>query len=239
MIKLKNVTATSEGIPVIKNIDLDIRPGEVHALVGPKFSGKSAVAHIITGHPSLKIESGKVQSGRKNITDLDVEERSKNIFVSFQNPPDFEDFAAWELYQEFFDLPRDKIEDLRLKYEAGCDFLGLGNYHGVKMLHPTEISESEFKRNELLQMILSDPKFIIIDEIDSGMNAEEFALAGLVIKEFLSEKNRSGLIISRNLDFLDIIEPTHAHLMANGQIRASGSGSLYKRIVNDEYSEFP
>lgn len=239
MLKIQNLSATSFGNPLLKRIDLTIYSGEIHAVTGPKHCGKSALAHVITGHPGISIESGSVYFGRKKLNEMTTDERSKlGMFISFQTPPDFDDHTSWELFKKFYDLKPSEIEDLHLKYTGYSDILDLGIVHEERELNAHGMTLSHIKRNELIYMLVSESKFVIIDEIDDGLNQEDMQLVGSILHHYLKSKKRAALIISRNQEFLDIIEPTHSHVMANGEICASGGPELYKRIIDDEHSEF-
>jgi Fe-S cluster assembly ATP-binding protein len=239
MLKIKNITATSEENPLLKNISLEIKQGEIHAVLGPKHSGKSALAHIITGHPGINITGGDVVFNRKKIHTLEADARVRlGIFVSFQYPPEFESITNWDLIKEFFDVPEENSSDLKLKYESCCEILDLGADHGDKFPNASSMLMSQAKRNELIWMILTNPKLIVLDEIDEGLSEQEVLLVGTILKEYLQEQNRGCLIITHNQTLLDIIDPTHVHVMVGGEIKMSGKSELYKRIIEDGYSEF-
>lgn len=238
MLKVNNLTATNLDVPLIKNINLDIKPNEIHAIIGPKYSGKSALAHSIMGHPSVHIESGSIFFNRRKLNSLPTKLRNQfKIFVSFQTPPIFPGISSWNLFREFFNVPKSSLEKIKLKYIAACELLNLGDGQNLDT-DSYDATLSQAKRNELIYMLLSDPKLVILDEIDDGLTDKESALAGLIIKEFVRENNRACLLITRNKSLLDIVEPTHVHLMSHGEIRMSGGNDLYKRIVDDEYTEF-
>jgi len=238
MLTLDNVSvqAISSG-PLLVDIDLTILPGEIHAVMGPKNSGKSALAHTIMGHSDLEISSGVVTYNEDVINDIPADERSKNgIYLSFQHPPEFGDIRNWELLKECYNLKKSEIDDMRLKFDACSELLGLGNNHGetfTDMMTPAEA-----KINELIFMLMSNPRLVILDEIDEELTDEECNLVGVILKEFLKDKSRACLVITRNRKFLDIIQPTNVHIMAEGEIQLSGQTELYKRIVEDGYSEF-
>lgn len=239
MLKIQNLSATSFGNTLLKNIDLTILSGEIHAVTGPKHCGKSALAHVITGHPGIEIESGGVYFGRKKLNNMSTDSRiGLGIFISFQTPSDFEDHTTWSLFENFYDMKPSEIEDLKLRFISYADILDLGILHEEKELNARGMTLSQSKRNELIYMLISESKFIVIDEIDDGLDKEEMALVGSILHHYLKIKKRSALIISRNQEFLDIIQPTHSHVMANGEICASGGPELYKRIIDDEYPEF-
>lgn len=239
MLKIKNLTATSHDDTLLTNINITINPGEIHALVGPKFSGKSALAHVITGHPGIKIKKGSINWHGNKLNQLSTEERvEKGIYVSFQTPSDFEDLTNWDLFKLFFKCTPAELEDLEIKYHAYCDLLDLGELHGERHVNAHEMTDSQFKKNELLYMMLKDPEFIILDEIEDGLSEEDTGRIGMILKEFLRESQKTCLVITHRRELLDIINPTHVHVMSDGEILLSGGPDLYKRIVEDGHSEF-
>ena len=239
MLKIKNLTIITNDKPILKNIDFEVSPGEIHAITGSKFSGKSALAHAITGHPDMDIENGSIIWKRKKLNNLTTSDRANlGIFITFQHPPEFDEITNWDLFKECNTPKPAEIEDLHLKYTGYSDILELGMSHSEKQINAAYMSDSEFKKNEILQMLMADPKLIIIDEIEDGLNDEDAARVAAVIKNYVRINKVACIVISRNHNFLDIVEPTHVHIMSNGEIRVSGGPDLYKRIIEDEYSEF-
>jgi len=239
MLKIQNLSVVAEDQPILNDINLEINSKEIHALIGPKHSGKSAVAHAITGHPDIVVTEGDIIWNEKNLTVLDPDDRvQNNIFISFQNPPEFEDFTSWEITQEFFKNKKIDVSELFLKYFAYCELLELGREHTDKRLHGMYMNVSQAKRNELLYMLLSNPKLVILDEIDDGLSDHEVENIGKLLKDFLTETECSCLVITHNQKLLDILNPTHAHVMISGKIKTLSDVEIYKRIVEDGYSEF-
>jgi len=237
MLKIKKISAVSEHQPLLTDINLEIKPGEIHALMGPKHSGKSALAHVITGHPSIQVVDGDISWKRKNLKSLEADEVFKSgIFISFQVPPEFDSITNWELTKEVFS--NEDISDLALKYTAYCELLDLGNMHGDKCPNIGGATISQAKRNELLYMLLQNPELVILDEIDEGLTEKEVVLVGLILKDFLTSKKKSCLVITHNQTLLTILDPTHVHVMVAGEIKVSGDAELYTRIIEDGYSEF-
>jgi len=237
MIKLKKITAVSEIQPLIKNINLEINPGEIHAVMGAKHSGKSALAHIIAGHPSIQLTEGIIRWNNKKFPS-EAEQRAKlGIFVSFQYPPEFESITNFDLIKECLGTQEKDIAELFFKYNEYCELLDLSPYHGDCTPSLGSMNMSQAKRNELLYMFLSNPKLIILDEIDTGLSEEEVVLVGSLLKDFLTTK-KGCLVITHNKTLLSILNPTHVHVMVDGEIKLSGETELYTRIIEDGYSEF-
>jgi Fe-S cluster assembly ATP-binding protein len=238
MLKIKKITAVSETQPLLNNISLEVKPGEIHAVMGPKHSGKSALAHVIAGHPSIQITDGTISWKRKKLESVEPDERFKSgIFVGFQYPPEFESITNWELVKELFGESTDESV-LRIKYEACCELLGLGLDHGDRTSSSAFLTMSHAKRNELVHMILAEPKLILLDEIDEGLSDSDVMLVGSLLKNFLETTDAGGIVITHNKALLEILNPTHVHVMVGGEIKLSGTTELYTRIIEDGYSEF-
>jgi Fe-S cluster assembly ATP-binding protein len=239
MIKIKNLTATSLDEPLLDDVNLSISPGEVHLVTGPKFSGKSALAHIITGHPGITIKKGGVYWGRQKLNNMPTEDRiAKGIYISFQNPPDFDNLTNWELFQNLFSIKNTDLGDARNQYNEYCDLLDLAPSHGDTFIIPELTVSSQTKKNELLFMLASDPSFLIFDEIDEGLSDDEIIAFGEIIEAYLEDRKKSCLIISRNQLLMEVIKPTHVHVMSDGKIRLSGGSEVFKRIIDDGCTEF-
>jgi len=239
MLKIKNITAVSESQSLLKDINLEIKAGEIHAVMGPKHSGKSALAHVVAGHPTIQITDGNITYKKKKLLTLEPGERSQQgIFVSFQYPSEFEGITNWELLEEIFSNRKEPIAELKLKYTTACELLGLGEAHANRHPNSGQLLMSEAKRNEILHMLMLNPDLILLDEIDQGISDNELVIVASMIKDFLINTDKAALVITHNQILLDILQPTHVHVMVGGEIKISGDTKLYTRIVEDGYSEF-
>lgn len=239
MLKIKNITAKADSQAVFDNISLALKQGEIHAIMGPEHSSKSAFAHLITGHPSVCVIEGDVYWGRKKIQNLSPAERNElGIFISFQFPPEFESITNYELIREFFKQYDVDPADLELKYKTCCALLDLGSEHGDLTPSIASMTMNQAKRNELIFMLMSNPKLIILDEIDKGLSNEQIVIVGTILRDYIKEGNRSCIVITHNKELLNILQPTHVHVMVDGEFKMSGDAELYTRIIEDGYSEF-
>ena len=238
MLTLDNVSVQTTTIgPILVDIDLKILPGEIHAVIGPKHSGKSALVHTIMGHPDLEISQGVITYNNNVINDSPADVRCKNgIYLSFQHPPEFRDIKNWDLFKECQNSKKSDLDSLRVNFDEISSQLKLENNHGD--LFNDSMTPAETKINELIFMLLSKPQLIMIDEIDENLNDSEIDLLGNILTDYLKDKTRSCLIITGNHKLLDDIQPTTVHIMAEGEIQMSGKTELYKRIVEDGNSEF-
>jgi Fe-S cluster assembly ATP-binding protein len=241
MLTIKNVSAVIDTKDLLKNISLNINSGEIHAILGPKKSGKSSLAHLIAGHPSIIQTEGSITFKKKNIDRLDCEDRAKlGVFVTFQNPPEIYGLKNIELIKSMLKMKKDKrsFQELEKDYKVLCTMLELPSDHGDTLMDYDFMSPSEFRKNEILQMLMLDPDFIIIDEIDANLGDEDLAILGAVLNSYIDGK-KSMAVITNNQQFLDMIVPTHVHVLVDGEIKEHGGPELYKRIIEEDgYSQF-
>lgn len=239
MLKIKNLTATIENKHnMLDDINLEVKKGEIHAIIGPEESGKSALVNsIMLGLPPEINDKDSITFNRKIIDRVYPSERSKlGIFGSFQYPPDIPNITNFKLITLAAIAHADKrtLPELRHDCEA---------YTTSLMLPPTHLDSvggdtvSIIKKNEILLMLVLNPKLILLDEIDVGLSDEDIVLIGKLIKAFLN-KTKAAIIVTNSHALLDILNPTHVHVMVNGAITLSGSSELYHRIIQNDYSQF-
>jgi len=239
MLTIKNLTAVIDAKNLLTNVSLKVNLGEIHAILGPKGSGKSALAHVISGHPNISQIDGQLKYNRKDISKLSPSLRNKiGIFTAFQVCPEILgltnfDFAKLVL-KEKGDTRSQKV--LEEDYNSLVEILELQPFHGSIEMNYEEMSPTEFRKNEILLMLLLDPKLAIIDEIDTDMSEKDITIIGSIIKNFINKKN-AVILITHNKDLLDIVTPTHAHVIVDGEIKNLENVELYKRIIEDDYAQ--
>ena len=235
MLKIKNLTAISGDKELLKDINLKVKAGEIHAVMGPKFSGKTALAHAISGHPGVIVTDGEITYKRKNIITADIEDRYRaGIFTTFQYPPEYEGITNFQLAQAV--MPNDK--DLSVKYVMWSEVLNLGLDHGDKLVNGGGMISTEAKRNEMLLLLLSNPDLMILDEIDQELGEDDIVIVGSLIRELVESGKKACIVITHSHLLLQILQPSHVHVMVDGAIKVSGGEELHKRIVEDGYPEF-
>ena len=232
---------TLEDQVLLENINLEVSKNEIHAIMGPKQSGKSHLALSLLGNPNFSFKDGNIYFKRKSFSHKSIDKRNiAGVYVSFQTPPSIYGVSNFELAK--LSLKSHKKEKLlnalEEKYRALCKKLGLPKDHGDKVINNELMSEGDYRKNEILQMLLIEPQLVVLDEIEIGLEDEEVISLAKIIKEFISKKSRSAIIISQNKQLLDILNPTHVHVMVNNTIKEKGSKELYKRIITDGYSQF-
>ena len=240
MLKIKNVSAGSDTTQILNNINLEVKAGEIHAIMGPSASGKSALAHLIQGNPFVSVTDGTIQYQKKNITKLPAHKRSHlGIFTTFQDPVEIDGITNIELFrtlfrsrtgQEITSEVEEAYRDLLISLRLDTGFL-------QDFVNTTSGPNTDCKKGELLQMLILQPELVILDEIDDGLTEESIELVALMIKNYLEDKSRALIVITNNTKFLDQLTPDYVHILVEGQIREHGTTELYKRIIEDGHPQ--
>lgn len=240
MLNIKNLTVNIEDHVLLEDINLEIKSGEIHAVMGPKNAGKSHLALAILGNKNIEYSKGSVNYKKKKLSSNQLTERAKmGIYVSFQHLPTITGITNFELLKASLKSCNYAISNnFEKSYKDLCNALGLSSEHGNKIVNDEMMSVAECKKNEIIQIIFLNPNLIVLDEIEEYLSQDELILIANFLKTFLSKKSKSALIITHSHTLLDILKPSHVHVMVNGAIREQGTNELYKRIVKDGYSQF-
>lgn len=241
VLEVKNLQVSINENEILKNLNLKINKGEIHAIMGPNGSGKSTFSKVLAGHPSYSVLKGDIFFKGLSILDLEPEERSHlGIFLAFQYPIEIpgvsnEDFLrlAYNSKQKFYNKPEiDPIEFLRIINEKlkQVDMSPLFLSRNVN----EGFSGGEKKRNEILQMILLDSELSILDETDSGLDIDALKIISNGINKFMNS-SKSIILITHYQRLLDYINPTYVHVMQNGKIIKTGSAELAKELESKGY----
>ena len=237
---LKNLIAKVEGKVILNEFSLEIKTGEIHAIMGPNGTGKSTLSRVIMGDPRYELVSGEILFDGKSINELTVDERAKlGIFLGMQMPISIEgvtnsDFLRTALHIK--DGTNFKLMSFIKDINQTCSELKMN----PDMIHRSinsGFSGGERKKNEILQMKLLKPSIIMLDEIDSGLDMDSLKIVGENVMDYYN-KNESGiLLITHYQRLLDYIQPDFVHIMMNGHIIKSGNIELVREIENKGYEE--
>lgn len=241
MLKIKKLTAVIDEENILDDITLEVNQGEIHAVMGPPGAGKTFLSHSILGNPNIIIKNGSITFNKKSILEKSIEERnSLGIFSSFQYPPVIDGVTNFELLKVALKAKKDTrtVNEVSTEYKFLSSKLGLSSDHGYKVVNHETMTATECKKNELLHMLFLNPSLVVLDEIDQDVQEEELKNIATTIKEFLNNSGKAAIIITHSQELLDILEPTHVHIMVAGEIKVSGPSDLYKRIIEDGYSQF-
>lgn len=226
---------------ILKNLNLTINTGEIHAIMGPNGSGKSTFSKVLAGHPAYQISAGDIFFKGLSILDLDPEQRSHlGIFLAFQYPIEIpgvsnQDFLrlAYNSKQKFYNKPElDPIEFL-LVIQEKLQLISMSTMFLSRNVNEG-FSGGEKKRNEILQMILLDSELAILDETDSGLDIDALKIISTGINKFMNP-SKSILLITHYQRLLDYIKPNYVHVMQNGKITRTGSAELAKELEAKGY----
>lgn len=242
MLEIRNLSCKVKKIDknILSALNLKIGDGEVHVIMGPNGTGKSTLSKIIMGHYNYEVTDGKIFFDNKDITNLDTSERAKlGIFLAMQEAPVINGVSNSEFLKEAMQEVRgEKINLYQFikEMDEGIKELKLEN----DMLHRSineGFSGGEKKKNEVLQLKMLKPKFIILDELDSGLDVDSLNVACININNYIKEnKNTSVLIITHYPRILEYIKPDYVHILGDGHIVKTGDFSLAKEIEKDGYT---
>jgi len=242
MLQITNLSASIDNKKILKGFNLKIKPGEVHAIMGPNGSGKSTLANVLTGKNGYQVE-GQVLYQGKNLLSLPIEERAqKGLFMAFQYPLEI----AGVNTNNFLKTSLNTVRKVRgLKELDSLDFLNLIKTKTKNLKIDEKIlnrqlnvgfSGGEKKKNEILQMTILEPKLIILDETDSGLDIDAMKIVSEGVNS-LRDKDRSFLIITHYQRLLDYIKPDFVHVLVDGKIAKTGCSELALELEKIGYGK--
>jgi len=241
ILEIKNLKASINGNEILKNLNLTINKGEIHAIMGPNGSGKSTLSKVLAGHPAYNVLEGDIIYEGISILSLEPEERSHlGIFLAFQYPIEIpgvsnEDF----LYLSY----NSKLKALNETEISPIEFFSIiSEKLKIVDMSPTFLNRNvnegflggEKKRNEIVQMLLLDSKLSILDETDSGLDIDALKVISKGIGTFMNEE-KAIILITHYQRLLDYVKPNFIHVMKDGKIIKTGSAELAKELEKKGY----
>ncbi len=241
ILSVRNLTANVDGTPILKGVNLEIKAGEIHAIMGRNGSGKSTLSKVLTGHPEYEVTGGEVVYKGENLLEKEPDERAlAGIFLAFQYPLEIPGVSNLDFLRvaynarckylgeeeidafDFEDLVEEKLEVVKMN----SSFLGRSLNEGF--------SGGEKKRNEILQMALLEPTLGILDEIDSGLDIDALRIVSEGVNQ-LRKPDNAFLLITHYQRLLDYITPDFVHVMYDGKIVMSGDKTLALELESKGY----
>ena len=239
MLRVNNLNVSIDNKEILKDFNLEVKPGEIHAIMGPNGVGKSTLSRVLMGDSNYKINNGEILFLDKNIKKLSVDERARlGIFIAYQHPQEIEGVSNIDFLKEALRSKSDKPINL---YEFAKEMEKLTGDLKLKenMLYRninTGFSGGEKKKNEILQMRLLKPKLIILDEIDSGLDVDSLKVVATNVLEYISEnKDTSIIIITHYPRILEYIKPDFVHILKDGKIVKTSDASLAFQIEKEGF----
>ena len=244
MLKVQNLHASVDGKEILKGLSLDVPAGEVHAIMGPNGAGKSTLSYVLTGRDGYEVTSGSATLDGENLLALAPDERAaRGVFLSFQYPLEIPGVPALTFIRtalnaqrkargeaeitapEFLKLARAKAGDLKIDFDMLKRALNVG------------FSGGEKKRMEILQMAMLSPRFLILDETDSGLDIDALRIVSDGVNA-LRSPDRGMLVITHYQRLLDYIKPDRVHVLSGGRIVATGGPELAHELEREGYERY-
>ena len=240
MLKINNLHASVEGNEILGGINLDIKSGEVHAIMGPNGSGKSTLANVLMGNPVYEVTNGTVEYMGEDITDNPADKRAKKgMFMAFQYPESIPGVTIVTMLKAALSNITDTeltTVELRLKVADAMKGLGLEPDFVDRYLNEG-FSGGERKRNEILQLAVLEPKLAILDETDSGLDVDGLKIVGEGVDQ-LRNKDRSFLIVTHYQRLLNYMKPDYVHVFIDGGIVETGTYELSQKLEQEGYDSY-
>ena len=243
MLSIDNLHASVEGKSILNGINLDVKAGEIHAIMGPNGSGKSTLSSVIAGNEDYEVTKGDIVFKNENIIELSAEERAhKGIFMSFQYPIEIPGVTVTNFIKTAInsnlkargesEMPANimlkKIREKAELLEIDSRFLSRSLNEGF--------SGGEKKRNEIFQMAMLEPSLSILDETDSGLDIDALKIVANGVNK-LRNKDNAVIVITHYQRLLDYINPDFVHVLTDGKIIKSGNMELAKQLEKTGYKE--
>jgi Fe-S cluster assembly ATP-binding protein len=237
MLKIENLRVEIDGQEIVKGLDLEVGEGEIHAIMGPNGSGKSTLANVLMGHPRYEVTGGSITFRDEDVFELEPDERAKlGMFLAFQYPSEVPGVSVANFLRtavnsvreeelspmDMFRLIQEKMKIMQMDPKFAERYLNEG------------FSGGEKKRNEILQMLMLDPKLAIMDETDSGLDIDALQVVAKGVNE-LRGPEFSAVIITHYQRILRYIEPDRVHVMLDGRIVTSGGKDLALELEDKGY----
>jgi Fe-S cluster assembly ATP-binding protein len=241
MLKIEDLHVTVDGVKVLKGLSLELPTGEVHAIMGPNGSGKSTLAHVLAGRPGYEVTSGKITFDGQDLLTLAPEDRARSgLFLGFQYPVEIPGVNNVYLLKAALNAQR---KHRGLPEVDAFEFLGLVR-EKMKLMQMDEsflsrgvnegFSGGEKKRNEILQMLILEPRLGVLDETDSGLDIDALKVVANGVNSLRSPE-RTFIVVTHYQRLLDYIVPDHVHVLVRGRIARSGDRTLALELEKRGY----
>ncbi|MEY8537096.1 Fe-S cluster assembly ATPase SufC [Lactococcus muris] len=240
-LEIKNLHVSIEDKEILKGVNLTINTNEVHAIMGPNGTGKSTLSAAIMGNPAYTVTEGEILFDGENVLELEVDERARlGLFLAMQYPSEIPGITNAEFMRAAINAQRaedDKISvmDFIKKLDKNMELLNMKEEMAERYLNEG-FSGGEKKRNEILQLLMLEPTFAILDEIDSGLDIDALKVVSKGVNAMRGE-SFGALIITHYQRLLDYITPDVVHIMMEGRVVMTGGAELAKRLEKEGYAK--
>lgn len=241
MLQIKNLIVKAEDKEILKDFNLDISDGEIHVLMGPNGAGKSTICKVLLHHPDYIVNSGNIFYNNKDLINMTTTDIAREgIFLLNQLPTEIEGITNSEMIRNAIgEKTGEKVDifSFNKKLNDVCKIIGLSKEFVHRDIN-FNMSGGEKKKNELLHLFFLEPNFIILDEIDSGLDVDALKNVGEALRRYYEEKHPSILIITHHGDILKYFDDYQVHILKNGHIIKSSDKTLLEEIEKNGFDAF-
>lgn len=236
---IKDLHVEIDGKEILKGVNLEIKGGEFHAIMGPNGTGKSTLSSAIMGHPKYEVTKGSITFDGEDVLEMEVDERARaGLFLAMQYPSEISGVTNADFLRSSINARKEEGQEISLmkfirKMDSNMEFLEMDPDMAQRYLNEG-FSGGEKKRNEILQLMMIEPKIAILDEIDSGLDIDALKVVSKGINQMRNE-DFGCLIITHYQRLLNYITPDHVHVMMQGRIVKSGGPELSQRLESEGY----
>ncbi|SDC18232.1 Fe-S cluster assembly ATP-binding protein [Terribacillus halophilus] len=239
VLEIKDLHVSIEDKEILKGVNLTIKSGEFHAVMGPNGTGKSTLASAIMGHPKYEVTGGSITLDGEDVLEMEVDERARaGLFLAMQYPSEISGVTNADFLRSSINARREEGDEISLmkfikEMDEAMDFLEMDKNMAQRYLNEG-FSGGEKKRNEILQLLMMKAEIGILDEIDSGLDIDALKVVAKGINK-LRDENFGCLIITHYQRLLNYIEPDFVHVMMQGRVVKSGGSELSQRLEAEGY----
>ncbi len=241
LLSIENICASVEGEQILRGLDLQIGKGETHVLMGPNGAGKSTLGNILMGNPVYHLDSGKIYFDGEDITGESPDKRAnRGMFLSFQNPLEVPGLSLDEFVRNAVRQKTGKplkIFEFKKKLAQVCELLNMDPSYADRDLN-VGFSGGEKKKAEILQMLMLEPKFAILDETDSGLDVDAVRTVSRGIQEYQKQEDGALLIITHSTKILEALKVDYTHILVKGKIVKTGDASLVEEVNENGFEKY-
>ncbi|MFC7442944.1 Fe-S cluster assembly ATPase SufC [Laceyella putida] len=236
---IKDLHASVDGKEILKGVNLEVKGGEVHAIMGPNGTGKSTLASVLMGHPRYEVTKGEVTLDGEDVLEMEVDERARaGLFLAMQYPAEVSGVTNSDFLRSSINAKRGEGNEISLmkfirELDKKMDLLEMDEKFATRYLNEG-FSGGEKKRNEILQMMMLEPRIAIMDEIDSGLDIDALKVVAKGVNSMLSD-DLGVLMITHYQRLLNYIKPDYVHVFMQGRIVKSGGPELAERLEAEGY----
>ncbi len=239
VLTIKDLHVSIEGKEILKGVNLEVKGGEIHAIMGPNGTGKSTLSSAIMGHPKYEVTSGSITMDGEDVLEMEVDERARaGLFLAMQYPSEITGVTNADFMRSAINSKREEGDEISLmkfikEMDKKMDLLEMDQDMAQRYLNEG-FSGGEKKRNEILQLLMLQPAIAILDEIDSGLDIDALKVVSKGINQMRSE-DFGCLMITHYQRLLNYITPDYVHVMMQGRIVKSGGAELAQRLEAEGY----